>query len=111
MISMISYLDDLLLYSAVPMDVPDIHQDIASLGLQINYEKSTLHPLQSLVYLGLAVDTLSRTTRPMPACLRHLCDLVSIVPVASAQDLVRIQGYVAWLAFAMRRPIFIATLT
>jgi hypothetical protein len=37
-------------------------------------------------------------------------DLTSIVPIASRQDLTRIRGYVAWLAFAMCWHLFLALL-
>jgi hypothetical protein len=92
------------------MNIPAILHDIAQLGLQINYAKSILHPVHSLFYLGLAVDTLSQMIRPTASYLQHLRDLISVVPVASVQDLASILGYVTWRAFAMRGPIFVATL-
>jgi hypothetical protein len=45
----------------------------------------------------------------MPSCLQHMDQLISIVNQESWQDLSRIEGYVAWLAWAMGWPQFLST--
>jgi hypothetical protein len=107
---MVAYLDDWLVFSGSEFSASDIVQTIQDLGFQSNHEKSILQPVQTLVYLGLHIDTVSRTMRPTTSCLQHLRQLLAIVPQATRPDLLRIKGYVAWLAFAMRWPLFVASL-
>jgi hypothetical protein len=91
-----------------PHQVQPILQEIQRLGLTINKLKSSLQPSTSLTYLGLQINTVARTITPTRACVRHLGDLLTIVPEASPQDLRRIAGYVAWLAWAMAWPQFLS---
>jgi hypothetical protein len=109
-VSMVAYLNDWLIFSANQFDANAVLNTISELGFLVNHEKSVTTPVQTLVYLGLHIDTLTRTIRPTQVCLQHMSDLLSIVPRASRQDLSRIRGYVAWVAFAMRWPLFVATL-
>jgi ribonuclease HI len=90
--------------------VQQILDHINNLGFQINWAKSILQPTNSLIYLGLHISTSSMQITPTSQCLRHLLDLVSILPQASRQDLQRIAGYVSWITYAMGWPGFLATL-
>jgi hypothetical protein len=108
-VTMISYLDDWLIFATSPLPVDDILQSIHNIGLQINKAKSILRPTTSLVYLGLHIETLFQRLTPTQACIRHVHYLLDIVPHAIRQDLQRITGYVSWLCFAMDWPAFIAT--
>jgi hypothetical protein len=107
-IHMCAYLDDWLLWDIQPQQVQPILTELQRLGLTINIEKSIIQPSTALTYLGLRIDTVARTLTPTPPCVRHLRDLLSIVPEASPQDLRRIAGYVAWLAWAMAWPQFLS---
>jgi hypothetical protein len=108
-VQMCAYLDDWLIWDFSPQQVQPILATIAQLGFTINTNKSVLQPSTRLQYLGLIIDTDARTITPTPACIRHLRQLISIVPVATRQDLRRIAGYVAWLAWAMAWPQFLAS--
>jgi hypothetical protein len=108
-IQMCAYLDDWLIWNFHPQQVHQILTSIRMLGFTINEDKSVLQPSHRLQYLGLIIDTDARTITPTSACIRHLRQLIAIVPVASRQDLRRIAGYVAWLAWAMAWPQFIAS--
>jgi hypothetical protein len=92
---MCAYLDDWLIWSFQPNQVHLILTAIRNLGFTINEEKSMTQPSTQLTYLGLEIDTTARTITPTTACLRHLRQLMAIVPAASRQDLRRIAGYVA----------------
>jgi len=108
-ISMVAYLDDWLLFaSTLPAD--EIFCHIQSLGITINFQKSTPQPVSALVYLGLYLNVTDQTLRPTPDCLRHMGQLIALVPAASPQDLRRIVGYTLWLCWAMGWPTFMATL-
>jgi hypothetical protein len=109
-VSMVAYLDDWLIFHRNNFDPAPILDTIRNLGFNINEKKSVLYPVQVMTYLGLCIDTVSRTLRPTTSCLQHMRQLLPIVPQASHQDLLRIRGYVAWLAFAMRWPLFTAML-
>jgi hypothetical protein len=100
-ISMISYLDDWLLFSPQP-PAARICRTIEHLGFTINYGKSVIVPTHRLIYLGLQIDT---TTQQ----LQHMHHILDLVPDASPLDLRRIAGYVSWLAWAMNWPTFMAT--
>jgi hypothetical protein len=78
---MVAYLDDWFFLSSCPLSVTSTIQAIKQLGITINFEKSNLQPTKALVYLGLAIDTTSRTLAPTN--LRHLMGLVSIVHQAT----------------------------
>jgi hypothetical protein len=82
-----AYLDDWLLWNVRPHQVQPILAELQHLGLTINLEKSIIQPSTALTYLGLRIDTMARTLTPTSACVRHLRDLLSIVPEASPQDL------------------------
>jgi hypothetical protein len=84
-----AYLDDWLLWDVCPHQVQPILQELQRLGLTLNLQKSCLQPTTSLTYLGLQIDTVARTITPTRACVRHLRDLLTIVPDASPQDLRR----------------------
>jgi hypothetical protein len=107
-VSMVAYLDDWLIFGELP--VTDILHSVQDLGLCINYSKSILQPTTTMTYLGLNISTANLLVTPTESCLRHLLDLVSIVPQASRQDLQRIAGYIAWIAYAMGWPQFLSTL-
>jgi ribonuclease HI len=108
-VSMVAYLDDWLIFGS-QLPVHDILQTIQEIGLQINYTKSILQPTTTMTYLGLHISTHRLTITATQQCLQHLQDLVSVVPRASRQDLQRIAGYIAWLAYAMGWPQFLSTL-
>jgi hypothetical protein len=108
-VQMCAYLDDWLIWDLRQHPIPRIVKAISNLGFTINQQKSTLQPSTRLVYLGLTIDTNARSITPTSACLRHLRQLIAIVPAASQQDLRRIAGYVAWLAWAMAWPQFISS--
>jgi hypothetical protein len=93
-----------LIFSARNFNASAVLNTVESLGFVVNTKKSITEPVQTMIYLGLHTDTLSRTIRPTQACLQHMAELLAIVPKASRQDLLRIRGYVAWIAFAMRWP-------
>jgi glycerophosphoryl diester phosphodiesterase len=105
---MCAYLDDWLIWDVQPPQVPLLLQELRALGFTINLVNSTLQPATSLVYLGLHIDTVARAITPTRPCIQHLRELLSIVPAASPQDLRRIPGYVAWLAWAMAWPQFLS---
>jgi hypothetical protein len=107
-VQMCAYLDDWLIWDLQSHQVLPILAEIKSLGFTINNAKSTLQPATQLIYLGLHIDTVARTITPTPACIRHLRQLIAIVPDATRQDLRRIAGYVAWLAWAMAWPQFMS---
>jgi hypothetical protein len=109
-ITMVAYLDDWLFFSESDIPVQLLLRHLQHLGFTINYQKSMLHPATALVYLGLNTDTVRGFMTPTAQCLHHLQELLSVVPHATRQDLQRIMGYVAWLAFAMGWPAFLATL-
>jgi hypothetical protein len=96
-VSMVAYLDDWLVYSTGTLPADIIIQEIQQLGFTINFKKSSTVPVQCLVYLGLLIDTATGTVGPTQACLQHLTELSSLVPVASRQDLLQIMGYIACL--------------
>jgi hypothetical protein len=108
-ISMVAYLDDWLLFApTLPAD--EIFRHIQSLGITINFQKSTPQLVSALVYLGLYLNVTDQTLRPTPDCLRHMGQLIALVPAASPQDLRRIVEYTLWLYWAMGWPTFMATL-
>jgi hypothetical protein len=100
-ITIVAYLDDWLFFPDTAIPVQRLLQHLQDLGFTINQRKSILQPTTALVYLGLNIDTVRGFITPTPSCLLHLMDLISIVPQTTQQDLQRIMGYVAWLAFAM----------
>lgn len=108
-ITMVAYLDDWLFFSEQDeLPVPAIIQEIQYLGFCRNFDKSILYPVTNIVYLGLQINCDTGTTKPTPACLAHLRQLLTLVPHASRQDLVRRAGYVSWLTWAMAWPQFLA---
>jgi hypothetical protein len=109
-INMVAYLDDWLFFSHHPIPVTAVIGHLQQLGFTINLDKSILQPTTALTYLGLNIDNQAGLIKPTRSCIRHLLDLVSIIPRASPQDLQRITGYVAWMAYAMNWPAFLATL-
>jgi hypothetical protein len=96
-ITMVTYLDDWLIFSSKSIPVQKILQSINDIGLQINTEKSILLPTTARIYLGLNVNFWQQQLQATPQCIRHLQFLASIIPRASAQDILRIAGYVSWL--------------
>jgi hypothetical protein len=106
-LSMCAYLDDWLLWDVHTAQVQPLLHELHALGFSVNQHKSILQPATSLVYLGLQINTAARTLTPTRACIHHLRDLLTIVPAASPQDLRRIAGYVAWLAWATAWPQFL----
>jgi hypothetical protein len=108
-VTIVSYLDDWLIFSAAPIPVPSILRLIRQVGLQINESKSILTPTTSIVYLGLSIDTRLLRLQPTPGCIQHLRFLISLTPQAPHQDLLCITGYLSWLCYAMGWPTFIAT--
>jgi hypothetical protein len=97
-VTMVAYLDDWLFFSQHPVPVPPLIQHIQQLGFTINFDKSILQPTTALTYLGLNIDTQAGLITPTRSCIQHLLDLVSIIPLASQQNLQRITGYMAWIA-------------
>jgi hypothetical protein len=105
---MVPYLDDWLIFGQrVPAQ--QIQDYLRQAGLTINPEKSVLQPTQQLIYLGLRISIPRHRLTPTRQCLAHLQELITIVPQAFGQDLARIAGYDAWLAWAMGWPRFLAT--
>jgi hypothetical protein len=92
-VSMVAYLDDWLIFDKHRFDATAVLNTVRELGFSVNTEKSILTPVQVMVYLGLHIDTVSRTIRPTQACLQHMKQFLSIVPRASQQDLLRIRGH------------------
>jgi hypothetical protein len=89
-VNMVAYLDDWFFFKEGTIPVPQLLQYLQQLGFTINYRKSVLQPTTSLVYLGLNIDTIrGYITRTRP-CILHLQDLVSVIPNATQQDLLRI---------------------
>jgi hypothetical protein len=105
--SIVTYLGDWPI-SGENLQAADIVRELKQLGLTLNIQKSALTPTSSLIYLGLAVNTFRTTIQPTAACLQHLQHLLTLVPQASQQKLLRIAGYVSWLAWAMGWPQFLA---
>lgn len=107
-VCMVAYLDDWLLFSEDVIPADDILQELQHMGIVLNMQKSIITPTTRLTYLGLDIDTQQQTIRATPACLQHLNDLISLVPRATRQDLLRIAGYVSWLAWAPGWPQFLS---
>jgi hypothetical protein len=76
-------------------------------NLSVNSDKSVLHPVTCLTYLGLRIDTVLRIICPTQQWIQHLEQLLAIVPLTSRQDLFRIAGYPAWLCWTMGWPQFL----
>jgi hypothetical protein len=89
-------------------DIPTqaILQALTDLGITINYRESVLQPTTQLTHLELGIDGTSQTLRQTP---QHLWELLTLVFLASAQDLDPYRGYVTWLCCAMSWPIFLST--
>jgi hypothetical protein len=102
-VSMVAYLDVWLIFSHQKFNAAKVLVTIQNLGFSINMEKSIVEPVQVMVYLGLNIDTLSRTIRPTQVCLQHMRQLLSIAPRATRQDLLRIRGGggVMWLGWRL----------
>jgi hypothetical protein len=100
----VAYSDDWLIWTQVAVPVHHIMSDIERLNFMVNYNKPVLQPSS---VLGLQINTKLATFTPTTACVRHLMELISIVLQASTEDLARIAGYVAWLAWAMGWPQFL----
>jgi hypothetical protein len=56
-VTKVSYLDDWLIFSQSPLPVQELLTAIQALGLTINEDKSVLHPITAMTYLGLLIDT------------------------------------------------------
>jgi hypothetical protein len=107
-VSMCAYFD-WLLWDVPPDLVLPVLQTVQSFGFSVNFQKSVLHPVTCLTYLGLSIDTVRRSLAPTPPCIQHLESLLSIAPLASHQDLFRIAGYLAWFCWAMGWPQFLSS--
>jgi hypothetical protein len=99
-VSVVAYLDDWLIFGqSVP--ATRIQQYLEDIGFTITRKKSVLSPTQKLTYLGLRISILQQQPTPTAQCLQHLAELITTVLQASRQDLLRITGYSAWLAWAI----------
>ena len=75
------YLDDWLLCASSRERALDITstllEHVAQLGLTVNFKKSSLVPRQDVVFIGVAMDSVSMRARPSP---RRVDDILELVP-------------------------------
>ena len=75
------YLDDWLLCASSQEGALNITSallhHVAQLGLTVNFIKSSLVPCQDVVFIGIAIDSVSMRARPSP---RRVGDILELVP-------------------------------
>jgi hypothetical protein len=107
-VSMVAYLHDYLIFRP-NISAPDILHILALMSITINRAKSELQPTSLLVYLGLNLSTRLQTSESTKQCIDYLLQLLALVLQASPQDVLRIMGYVTWLAWVLNCLVFITT--
>ena len=79
-VRMLRYLDDWLVLASTEIACIQSRDRFLSvckeLGIQVNFKKSSLVPTQSLVYLGLEIQSLPFIARPTPARANNLVRLI-----------------------------------
>ena len=79
-IRMLRYLDDWLILASTEIACIQSRDRLLSvckeLGIQVNFKKSSLVPTQSLVYLGMEIQSLPFIARPTPARANNLIRLI-----------------------------------
>ena len=79
-VRMLRYLDDWLILASTEIACIQSRDRLLSvckeLGIQVNFKKSSLVPTQSLVYLGMEIQSLPFIARPTPARANNLIRLI-----------------------------------
>ena len=79
-VRMLRYLDDWLILASTEIACIQSRDRLLSvckeLGIQVNFKKSSLVPAQSLVYLGMEIQSLPFIARPTPARANNLVRLI-----------------------------------
>ena len=79
-VRMLRYLDDWLILASTEIGCIQSRDRLLSvckeLGIQVNFKKSSLVPTQSLVYLGMEIQSLPFIARPTPARANNLVRLI-----------------------------------
>ena len=79
-VRMLRYLDDWLILASTEITCIQSRDRLLSvckeLGIQVNFKKSSLVPTQSLVYLGMEIQSLPFIARPTPARANNLIRLI-----------------------------------
>ena len=79
-VRMLRYLDDWLILASTEIACIQSTDRLLAvckeLGIQVNFKKSSLVPTQSLVYLGMEIQSLPFITRPTPARANNLVRLI-----------------------------------
>ena len=79
-VRMLRYLDDWLILASTEIACIQSRDRLLSvckeLGIQVNFKKSSLVPTQSLVYLGMEIQSLPFIARPTPARANNLVRLI-----------------------------------
>lgn len=104
----IAYLDDWLLYSTEQSRLFEATALIRTLGVTINDAKSILTPTTEIPYLGLQVNSVQTTVQILPSAHSKMRKLLAFVRPGSYKDRQRITGYVQWLLYNVRWPLFLA---
>ncbi len=105
---LIIYLDDILLINSSPEglegDVQFVCETLQWFGFVINWEKSTIQPVQSLKFLGLVLNTLSLTLSVPDEKIKDLikeCRKLLLANSVMLQDLSHILGKIMSLSSAI----------
>ena len=79
-VRILRYLDDWLILASTEIACIQSRDRLLAvckeLGIQVNFKKSSLVPTQSLVYLGMEIQSLPFITRPTPAQANNLVRLI-----------------------------------
>ena len=79
-VTMLRYLDDWLILASTEIACIQSRDRLLAvckeLGIQVNFKKSSLVPTQSLVYLGMEIQSLPFIARPTPARANNLVRLI-----------------------------------
>ena len=79
-VKMLRYLDDWLILASTDLACLQSRDRLLSicteLGIQVNLTKSSLVPTQSLVYLGMEIQSLPFIARPTPVLVNNLLHLI-----------------------------------
>nr|CAD7433778.1 unnamed protein product [Timema monikensis] len=93
----VTYLDDILFYTPHWETLEDIPGLLQSMGFTINEGKSSNTPLQTLIYLGLIVDSTGQTLTMTEDAQARARVLLNHLRATNAKGRERIAGYFSWL--------------
>ena len=102
----IAYLDDFLFMARNGSDLAGIDDFFASVGINVNFEKSVLSPVSHVIYLGVELDLVQAAANVKPEVLGAVREaMLQCGPDWSILSRQRLAGYVNFLRPCLKLPL------